>query len=108
MTVKELTEKLGLETVSAGNGDARVSGCYCSDLLSHCMSNIRASNVWVTVQANINIVAIAVLTELSCIIIAQNMPVDEKVIQKAKEEDVSILRSAQTAYELCVGIGKLI
>ena len=108
MTVKELGEKLGLEVVSQGDENANISGCYCSDLLSHCMSNIKSGNVWVTVQANINIVAIAVLTELSCIIIAQNMPIDEKVVQKAAEEGVSVFRSAEAAYELCVKIGNLI
>lgn len=108
MTVEELKNELKLEVVSEGDMSVTAEGCYCSDLLSHCMSNISSKNVWVTVQTNINIVAIAVLTELGCIIIAQGMSVDESVVEKAKSENVTILRTHLPAYELCVEIGKLI
>ena len=108
MTVNELIENLNFEVINKGDGDKQINGCYCSDLLSHCMSNIDEGNIWVTVQTNINVVAIAVLTELSCIIISQNMPMDQAVIDKAKSENVTILRTADKAYELCVKIGNLI
>lgn len=108
MTVEELKNKLSLEVVSEGDMSKIIDGCYCSDLLSHCMSNIKEKNIWVTVQTNINVVAIAVLTELSCIITAQNMNIEKAVIDKAVSEGVTILRSGDTAYELCVKIGNLI
>ena len=108
MNVSEIVNKLGLEVLCEGDMSRKIDGCYCSDLLSHCMSNIDSDNLWVTVQVNINIVAIAVLTELSAIIIAQNMNVDESVIAKAREENVTILRTVSPSYELCVEIGKYI
>lgn len=108
MTVNEYKDKLDFEIISEGDMSKKIEGCYCSDLLSHCMSNINEGNVWITVQTNINIVAIAVLTELSCIVIAQGMPVDESVISKAKTEGITILRSSKTAYEICVKTGNLI
>ena len=106
MLVSELVDKLSLEILCQGNLSKKIYGCYCSDLLSHCMSNIEAGNLWVTVQVNINIVAIAVLTELSAIIISQDMIVDETVINKAKEENITILRTSLPSYELCKEIGK--
>ncbi len=108
MTVDELCTELNLEKITTCGFDRIVDKCYCSDLLSHCMSNIKSNNIWITVQTNINIVAIAVLTELSCIIIAQDMPVDEKVVSKAASEGVAVMRSEKTEYELCVEVGKLI
>ena len=108
MNVSKLLETIPMEILSCGNMDAAIDGCYCSDLLSHCMSNISEGNLWVTVQVNINIVAIAVLTELSAIIIAQGMDVGEEVLKKAAEEGITILRSELNAYELCVEIGKAI
>lgn len=108
MTVDELCAKLNLEKITACNYDRTVDNCYCGDLLSHCMSNIKSNNIWITVQTNINIVAIAVLTELSCIIIAQDMPIDEKVVSKAASEGVAVMRSEKTTYELCVEVGNLI
>lgn len=108
MTVAQLIDELSLEVLSEGDVSREIHGCYCSDLLSHCMSNISADNIWITVQTNINIVAIAVLTELSCIIIAQNMSAADSVIEKAKSENVTVLRSGDAAYELCVKTGRLI
>ena len=108
MKVSEYIDKLSLEIVAEGDLSKEIKGCYCSDLLSHCMSNIETNNVWITVQTNINVVAIAVLTELSCIVVAQEMPVDEAVINKAVSEGVTILRSPEAAYELCVKTGEVI
>ena len=108
MNVNELKDKLGLEIINAGDMSKEINGCYCSDLLSHCMSNITQGNVWITVQVNINIVAIAVLTELSAIVLSQDMSVDENVLNKAKEENVTILKSHLPSYELCLEIGKVI
>lgn len=106
MTVGELINKLNLEVISQGDTSKEIDGCYCSDLLSHCMSGIETGNIWITVQVNINIVAIAVLTDLSAIIISQNMSVGEDVISRAKSEGVNILKSPLPSYELCVEIGK--
>lgn len=108
MTVNDYINELSLEIVSKGNLNKEIAGCYCSDLLSHCMSNIESENVWITVQTNINIVAIAVLTELSCIVIAQEMQIDDTVVKKAASEGITILRSSDTAYELCVKTGAVI
>ena len=108
MLVSELVEKLSLSVLCEGDLSRQINGCYCSDLLSHCMSNIESGNLWVTVQVNINIVAIAVLTELSAIIISQDMSVDESVLSKAKEEGVTILATPMSSYELCTHIGKYI
>lgn len=108
MRLSELKCALGLEVLSEGDLSREVQGCYCSDLLSHCMSNIDSGNLWITVQVNINIVAIAVLTELSAIIISQDMTVDSSVIEKATEENITIFRSALPSYELCLKVGSLI
>ena len=108
MKVSELIEKINFEVITEGDLSKEIEGCYCSDLLSHCMSNISENNLWITVQVNMNIVAIAVLTELSAIIISQDMSLDDAVIQKAKDENVTILKSSLPSYELCVKIGSLI
>ena len=108
MKVSELCNTLGLEIVCEGDLEKEICGCYCSDLLSHCMSNIKQGNLWITVQVNINIVAIAVLTELSAIIISQDMNVSETVIAKANEERITILKTDLPSYELCLEVGKII
>ncbi len=108
MKISELIDALELEVLNQGDTSRDIDGCYCSDLLSHCMSNISENNIWVTVQVNINIVAIAVLTDLSAIIISQDMAIDDSVLDKAKTENITILRSSLPSYELCLKIGSCI
>ena len=108
MTANELAEKLGLERLTGPADGKAVQGCYVCDLLSLCMSKVQEGDVWITVQTNINIVAIAVLTELSCIVVAENMQVADDVLAKADEEGIMIFRSGKSAYELAAAVSKLL
>ena len=109
MTVQNLIEKLNLEIISEGeNLNAQICGCFASDLLSLAMANVQKDNVWITVQTNMNILGIAALAESACVIIAQGLNIPKAVVEKAKEENICVLRSNSPVYELCVEIGKLI
>ena len=101
MKVSELAEKLGC-VIACGNGGAEkeVSGCYIGDLLSLAMSKVQMGNVWITIQSNINIAAVATLTEAACIIICDGFAPDENTAKKAETEDIPILTSEKSAYEL--------
>jgi len=59
-------------TVEAGSGglDNDVKCGYASDLLSDVMAHAGEGDIWVTVQAHQNIVAVATLAELSAVIVA--------------------------------------
>lgn len=101
MKVSELAEKLGCQIVCGGGGaEKEVSGCYIGDLLSLAMSKVQMNNVWITIQSNINIAAVATLTEAACIIICDGFSPDENTAKKAEMEDIPILTSEKSAYEL--------
>lgn len=109
MTVNDIVKKLNLDVLAdMNNAESDVTGCFAGDLLSLAMSSVNKGNVWITVQTNLNILAIASLTEASCIIIANSMNVSDAVIEKAKEEDICLLRSDKSIYELCNVIGDII
>lgn len=108
MKLDALINQLSLEVVVGSDLNRDISGCFICDLLSHAMGKVETDNLWITVQTNMNIIAIAVLTELSAIIIAQGMDIPEKVVEKANEEGVTILRSDKTSYELALLIGERI
>ena len=101
MKVSELIEKLDLKVLAgAGGAENELSGCYISDMLSYVMSRASKGNVWLTVQTNINVVAVAVLTEVGCVILPENITADENTVKKADIEDVPILSTPKTAYEI--------
>ena len=105
MTVAELVEKLGLQvrTGQAKLGRA-VTGGYASDLLSDVMGHAREGNLWITLQAHQNIVAVAGLKELAAIVLVHGREPQEDAVARAEAEGVPILISALPAYEL---IGRL-
>ena len=66
------------------------SGGYTSDLLSCVMAGAKTRRVWVTLQAHLNIVAVAALLELSAVIITEGARPDPATIAKANEEGITV------------------
>lgn len=109
MKVSELKEKLNLDLLTSKDYEDRdVKGCYIGDLLSHVMGKAQEGDAWITIMNNINIVAVASLTESACIILSEDVSADEKVIEKADDEGIVILKSELTAYQLAVEISKML
>lgn len=108
MTVKTLAEALSLEALATPDTDREVVGCYTGDLLSWVMGRAAADNVWVTIMTNINTVAVATLTDVSCVILADNAEIESDVVNKAAEKGVNLYRSPKSAYEICVELSKRI
>ena len=82
MDVKELIEKLDLKVLCGEDFSKNINGCYCGDLLSWVMGRAKADDAWITIMSNINIVAVASLADVACIILAEGVSVDEEVIKK--------------------------
>lgn len=93
-TAESIARELCFETVCEGDNFLReVSEVYCCDLLSITMGRAPAGSAWVTVMANINAVAVAVLCDISCIVVAEGMAVDEAFTAKAEQQGVTVLRT---------------
>lgn len=109
MKLKELMELLSLKPLTQGADlERQLHGCYICDLLSYVMSHASKDNIWITVQTNINVVAVASLTEVGCVIIPENIDVEELTLKKAETEGIVLLSAQQTAYEIAVALaGKL-
>ena len=110
MTVNELKEKLQLTYLCSEQvaSEKEIDGCYCGDLLSWVMSRAESGNIWLTVMGNVNSIGVAVLADISCIILTENAPLDDDAKKRAEENDVVILTSPKNAYELASEISKII
>jgi len=108
MTVRELSEKLNPKPVALNDENTEVSGCYIGDMLSVVMSKANEGDLWLTVQTNVNIIAVAVLTGVSCIVTVEGMEPDEETIKKATAQGVNLFSSALSAYELAAKVSVLI
>ena len=109
MTVKEIAERLNLEILTDNiNLEREVNNGYVGDLLSWVMSKAEQDNAWITIMSNPNIVAVAVLTDVSCIILCENVSPEEETLSKAIAQEVAILKSEKSAFELAKSLGALI
>lgn len=100
MKVQELSESLNLIEVTGTKKDITIEGVYIGDLLSIVMAKAKENFAWITIQTHMNIVAVAELLELSCIIIVENMEIEQDTIEKAIELDIPIFKSKESAYQL--------
>ena len=102
MKIKEFADKLGLISLTGEETLQKdVMKVYACDLLSWVMSHASNKDAWVTVQTHVNIVAVAVLLEIPCIIIPEGINVEEATLKKASEENIAILKTNMDAYEIC-------
>mgnify|MGYP001334019741 CR=1 FL=1 len=109
MTVRDVMEKLQLKLIAGESGlHKKIKGVYICDLLSWVMSHACNDDAWITIQTHPNIIAVATLLELSCIIIPENAEVEEDTIQKANEEAVPILTSSDSGFKISTSLYELL
>ncbi len=100
MNVSEFISKINLEVVNRGSHTSHpVMKPYCCDLLSIAMSKLPSGAVWITVMGNVNTLAVASLTETSCIILAEGACLDENALLRAKSENLTILKTDAPVFE---------
>lgn len=100
MKLAEIIQELELAVYHGGSKlDEDVSGAYVSDLLSDVMGHAREGEVWITLQAHLNVVAIASLKELAAIVLVKGIKPGPDVLDKAMEEDIPLLGIADGTFE---------
>lgn len=105
MKVNEIEKKLALKRVSGFDADDReVCGCHIGDLLSLVMSRANKDDAWITVQGNVNVPAVASLTDCAMVIIAEGMSLDEAAQKRAESEGIHIFKTDKSAFELALDI----
>jgi hypothetical protein len=101
MDVGTIAKELNLKVRSASDRlNNNVTGGYTGDLLSDVMANSHEGNIWITRQVHQNIVAIATLKEHAGIILVNSCEPAKETLEKAIQENVPILVSNMSAFEL--------
>ncbi len=102
MNLQKIIDKLNLRVLTEPQDFASVTptGGYSSDLLSCVIAGAKKGHLWITLQAHLNIVAIAALNEVAAIIITEDAQPDTASIAKANEQGVVLLSTSQTTYEV--------
>ena len=105
MNVHELAAKCGFTYFNGENLDGTlVNGAYCCDLLSWVIGRALDTDALVTVMSNPNVIAVAVMAELPCVVFSEGVRPDETALLKAQENDIILLSSQKSTYETAVAI----
>jgi len=79
--------------------DAEVSGGYTSDLLSDVMAHAAEGSVLITIQAHKNTAAVASLVGVVAIIVCNNRPATEDMIEAARDEGIAVYRTNANQFD---------
>jgi len=105
MKVKNLLESEHFQLMSDDSGiENEVNGIFASDLLSHVMGFASERNVLITVLNNINVLGVASLLDLSCVIFSHNIQVKEAIIIKSNELNIPLIRTSKSTSDTVINL----
>ena len=101
MKVSDIVKELDLTIFSGESGlDKEVTGGYSSDLLSDVMGNAEEGQIWITLQIHKNIMAVAMLKEISAIILVKGLIPEDDVKEISNEKQIPVLGTSLDAFSL--------
>ncbi len=105
MIVNELSKEF--VSLTSLKGLNCISSIFIGDLLSHVLANANEGDVLITVQSNINTLAVASLINLSAVIFPDNVVVSKEVIGKAEKEKIPLFKTNLSAKEIVLLLSRL-
>ena len=108
MTINELIELIPMETLSGEqNLNREISGGFSSDMMSNVIAKGTEGEIWITFQTHLNVVAIALMKKMAGVILIQNRTLIPKALERAKAENLPVLITPLSSYELAGRLYKL-
>ncbi len=100
MKVSDLSGVFGFEAIFPGAGDSAIVDGYASDLLSDVMAKAGEDSALITIQAHKNTIAVASLVGIRAVVVCNERPVPDDMIEAAKAEGIAVYRTAKTQFEV--------
>lgn len=108
MTVKQLALTSEFSFLTSPEPDREIGGVYIGDLLSWVMGKAQSDDVWITIMSNINVVAVASLSDVACVVLAESVKPEEDVLKTAEQRGINILSTDLSAYDAAIALSGLI
>ena len=109
MTVRELTEQLALKSwVSDMDLEVPITGGYAGDMLSWVMGRAQSGSVWMTIMSNQNVAAVALMADVSAVVLTEGVEPDEALQKQAEARGLPLFSTPLSTYELSCRLGALL
>ena len=106
MTVKDFAQSMALKNWTPDVSlDAVITGGYAGDMLSWVMGRAKEGSVWITIMSNQNVAAVALMADVACVVLTENVVPDEALITQAQQRGLPLLSSCLPSYELACSLG---
>ena len=107
-SLTEVIDRLNLRPLTSKESlDRDVRSGYASDLLSCVIKSAKKDTLWVTLQAHLNVVAVASLLGLSGVIITEGNSPDPETLAKAQNEGVVLMGTSKTTFTVVAELASL-
>ncbi len=108
MTVQELVTATGFKALSLPDPERQIDGAYIGDLLSWVMGRANADNIWITIMSNLNVIAVASLSDVSCVLLAEDVTLSDELVKTASEKCINVLSTPLATYEAAIKVSGII
>ena len=106
ITVEELSKLLKAEII-CGDGGKKITAGYCGDFLSFTVSRAPSCCAWFTVISNVNVAAVALLAEVSAVVLCEGIRPDEALVARCGAEGIGLMVTALSVFGAAVLLGGL-
>ncbi|MDD3832199.1 MAG: hypothetical protein PHW00_06080 [Clostridia bacterium] len=100
MKIQEVINRLNATVVNIPpDYNREIEGGYCGDFLSWVMGRAPEGTLWFTVVNNVNVSAVAHLTDVACTVICEGVECDTALIDRARQQGICLIRTNLTVFD---------
>ena len=107
MKIKDLCEKLNADVQAVGDPERDVTKAAAGDLLSFIMGTVSEGSAWITIQAHLNVAAVAVLKDIPIIILASDRKAPADLIDRCMAENICVASVSKSIFGTCMRLSEL-
>ncbi len=108
MTVGELQGLFKVCDFCLPHTDAEICGCYIGDIHSHAMARLASGDIYITVMATANTLAVAYMRSASAVILCDCEKIPSELVLSARERGINIMASKLSAYQISSKLSEIL
>ena len=108
MTVKELSEHQAFSVIAMPQPEREIKNVYMGDLLSWVMGKAQEDDAWITIMSNVNVIAVASLSDTACVILSEGVKLEDDIKQTAEAKGINVLTTEKSSFEAAVILSGII
>ena len=108
MTVNDRLKFEGFSSAVTPDPEREISGVYIGDLLSWVMGKAQSGDAWITIMSNVNVLAVATLTDCACVVLSEGVELSDEILETAKLKGINIIYTSKSSYEAAIALNQIV